>query len=952
MWVTNQSIPTAQWAAEAMETLNSAFNPHNIYFIGENLEEPCAPSYGTYVNSNTDPGMLETALGSPDRMDIFITDNDAGGVSGQEAGTPSTAFYIHGNCGGVPAHKTHTMVHEMGHCLGLRHIFSRELYGTCDESGSSYDKDHCGDYVSDTSYDPNQGANISTTNCVPDNPAATDIDREFAKNYMGYTDDCDCDKSFSPIQAKRMRVYLEQSEVLDDVQVPVQTGLSTPPSTPSGTIIVEYGQTLQVNNPLTMLPGAAIIVQRGGTLIVNSTITCECDFWRGIIVEGDFSNNNAHANQGKVTIRGNGQVEHALCGICAESSSVDNSGATTFNGGIVKVLGGKIVNNKVGVRLSPYGHPQASRFTVARFYVDDDFRGSEQPVLLKSNSVEMWQAVLTKFQDLRTDCPGVGSRAIGIDAYNSGFYANVSCRFENLHTGVIAGYTQGLKGSFGVGSGIFSNCLTGVMSMEASSFSVQSGTFTVAPPEACENSVGSEFKIFGTWHNGASGSFDYSDNTFNGDNESPGKHYGSLFDNTGAGMKKIVNDNTYTGLSVGNYAKGINADTTDGIIYICNVNSSNEDDFLIQGRVYRNQSFVSSFGVHRPTGNVFGGGRTFTNEGGNTIDYYFNENEFAENPNFLGSGGSLNIDPIPLDDYNPACGTGDGCPPPCDQPLVVAEWKENFWSNHAEWKERLEVLPTITDPSEREEEEQVIAGLRLGMNADVSRILRQYELDTVDVLADSVTTWLENAEYFPADVRLAKHHFFAGNFALFDQVWERIPVRFELTEDEEVDYGDLDSLFNLLRPHLETDLRLENLPGSLDTSLVSIAETCSAAAPVASVVLWQRGIWVLADCADTSGTQARMPSTTTAHADQSQPSLRVAPNPVKDGTVRVEFSPTNVPCQLSILDLGGRVLRTQNIVPNASSLTLNVSGLQPGLYLLVLREGENVIARVKMSIID
>lgn len=100
----------------------------------------------------------------------------------------------------APFDKGRTMTHEVGHFLGLRHIWGDTA--TCPATNTTADKD----YVADTpaANGPNYGCTPGTNTC-PSNPG-----NDMIENYMDYTDDA-CMNIFTIGQAARITTVMNNS---------------------------------------------------------------------------------------------------------------------------------------------------------------------------------------------------------------------------------------------------------------------------------------------------------------------------------------------------------------------------------------------------------------------------------------------------------------------------------------------------------------------------------------------------------------------------------------------------------------------------------------------------------------------------------------------------------------------------------------------------------------------
>lgn len=216
---------TEEDVRKSLHILNAAFNPHGIYFVRE-----CAIFEWNFTT--TDCGYLSNLF--PDNAINIIFLEKTTEPRGLAADVGSTDFLIKGNYNGVlnyegdllAMHST-TIIHEMGHCLGLYHThhnnpsdgFGLSCLGnsqeTCVEcvNGDTENRENCGDLVADT--DPSR-LNFGEVlpDCSYNNPGETDESGECmsfgfgtympqVNNYMNYAWP-ECRDAFTPGQVERM----------------------------------------------------------------------------------------------------------------------------------------------------------------------------------------------------------------------------------------------------------------------------------------------------------------------------------------------------------------------------------------------------------------------------------------------------------------------------------------------------------------------------------------------------------------------------------------------------------------------------------------------------------------------------------------------------------------------------------------------------------------------------
>lgn len=242
-----------------------------------------------------------------------------------------------------------------------------------------------------------------------------------------------------------------------------------------------------------------IHVRRGGQLIIDgATLTrCGSGFWDGIEVDGDISQPQGLAHQGKVIIRNGATIEYAY-----ETLKMGY-------GGILEASNSTIKNFKRAAEFLKNDYPSASWFRKMNIEVDDNYPirndndCSSLSGKLNSTMVTIWsnngirfmncnfRNKHTSFQADKVDMVGGGigvlDADVEIDAVNPNFSGDClvgtgkGCWFENLAFGIEARKTQGFpdvitldvradigvftspKGTGGNDYHFFDNCAVGII---------------------------------------------------------------------------------------------------------------------------------------------------------------------------------------------------------------------------------------------------------------------------------------------------------------------------------------------------------------------------------------------------------------------------------------------------------------------------------------------------------
>lgn len=934
-WATSLGAAELQRrSGRTFEILNGAFNQFGIYFVAASgQEESC---YSIETDQPTHSNGLTIQILSDD-----------GGIDGS-AGTPtlpSISCFVKGNEDGVPASNlAGAVAHEVGHCLGLAHTHQPSLTDFCVNNSCVGDPNKdpdfcCGDLVSDTEAHSNNNITLSSECCCP-SPVVSEATY---RNIMSYSNPVRCRQILSPEQGLRMRWFLANASSLAPLLISpeiISANTSVTWNTPqakSANIEVESGAVLTINAEITMMSGTYIIVRRGGTLVINNNgiVTAECGLWGGVIVEGKADEVQELPYQGKVVL--NGTIEHALRGIGAHG--LDET-EPNFAGGIVEAKG--IIRNCVtGIQFNRYrrsagGEPiqNKSYLYLCRFFLDDDFRGdaSVKPVCLRLNDITQLRIQLSHFRDERTQgCAGRASRADGIVSEEASFKVYSGCYFLNLDRAVRASVLSLDNGGYEVRNSTFHDCYTSIESSLFDAFTIRDNNFQIKRPEMCPF-VQTE-PIVGTYLASHAEGMLYAENTFTGvDNNGDDTYIGTECIGLGT-MENEIRQNDYSDLDYANRAAGGNGGS-EGLMYVCNTQTDNTYDIYVRsnGTVRAVQGAIDG-----QTGARIAAGNTFSltadvgfdnREGDQVVTYYWNDDVQAENPDFYGEEPPTLFAKL-ADLPNSDCGTDvEGCPT-CPEGELDA-LKQQFFQQRGAWQSKKALYPTLSDEQARQALQQEINAHRSVMDKTGAQVLRNYLLDSTSVRPDSALVWLAHLRRYEADLRIARHHFFKGNYTAAAQWIDDIPSRNELSIAQNDELADMAQVLAVMQPHLSGGTALHQLPGTALDSLRYWASDCSESGFVAKEVLRRNGIETSTEC---GGEPEGRPLDNTSKAkppSQVVGDIRVYPNPARD-LIFVEMLESQGELRIVISSSVGRIVFERVI---NGTQTLSVAHLPSGFYMI------------------
>jgi len=552
-------------------------------------------------------------------------------VNEEEDGIVIQYNYL-GETGSASDNEINTLAHELGHYLGLYHVWGDkedDCGNNCHDYNLSSDGvENClakGDWVCDTNpaleadFTPDCSSDISSCQSCP-------IDEMLPypkENYMSYSHSCQ-DK-FTNGQAERMWFILEKyrsglwsSENLLCTGIGEHYGhnisitedeiwsSSTLPNDGhiiiTGTLTIESDASLTIehsNVKIHFCEYGKIVIKPGGKLINEGTLTNACQApWKGIevwgnsdVTQGDYF---SHPKHGLLVLRQEAIVENAEVAVKLYGPDYMNNG-----GGLISASETTFANNGTAVHFAPYdlGGDYSASFSGCTFVSD----GSLVPFssFLDMNDVKGIKISSSSFT--YTGGPsfgqGVERYRYGIWAKNSGFKLKSTieqdkfgnnigvgrCSFFGLGYGIHITNLLGNK-YYEIEQAIFENCYTGIYNSGMSLGKILFNDFNLGkvPDPSLIDDTDAESQIGIHLENPISG-ITFQQNDFTANN--------STFNTTGSIIEKIgdfnnyirknnFNSNTFGNIATGN--NGTNYPWTTGVRYFCNIlTDTKKYDFAI-----------------------------------------------------------------------------------------------------------------------------------------------------------------------------------------------------------------------------------------------------------------------------------------------------------------------------------------------------------------------------------
>jgi len=402
-----------------------------------------------------------------------------------------------------------------------------------------------------------------------------------------------------------------------------------------------------------------IIVKPGAKLILDgATLTNACSKpWKGIQVWGDktahqFPDANGNYQQGYLELN-EATIENAVCAV--DLWKPDDYDKT---GGILKATNSHFINNVKSIHACNYTnkHPVTGQaISNVSFAKNCTFEINEayNPALEFFKHVDLCHVNGIRFLGcdfLVSNVNGVSLYNQAIASYSASFkvdgYCNASIipcpevyydhtTFTGFNWGIFATADLSLTNTFSVSHSIFNNNGTGIKMTAVKNASIYDNDFNIGPnlgdAYLCNTTSTSGFGIYSENSSG----FSIEENLFQKANGAPTENYTGIYILNSQSADEIYK-NTFNGLSYGNIAEGknwLNVNLYQGLIYYCNENSGNYEDFRV-GPIPGSGIQARQGDINHAAGNTFSSNANynFNNRGWYEIGYFYDINIPAAYP--------------------------------------------------------------------------------------------------------------------------------------------------------------------------------------------------------------------------------------------------------------------------------------------------------------------------------
>lgn len=401
---------------------------------------------------------------------------------------------------------------------------------------------------------------------------------------------------------------------------------------PAGVSITVSGMEFRFSkNARFIVENSTNSLEGGRVFLINSTFDSgepcgTSSTWRGVEVRGSSSQvqgNMSSSKQGRFQMQ-NSLLTRAEIGVVAMAytKNVSSSGAVSYtalsnrSGGIVQMIGSRLVNNQTDVYLASYSNPNnlnnTSSFSDTRFVTDLNFNTLSAPLNQHMQLINV-QGVSIKGCDFVNSDPSLfpNYTGIGIFSMNSTFFVEKRCTtnvsnctptdpniFEGLTYGIYIYDFIGSEMAYKVSGNLFRNNWVGIRSQTNTSGSILENEFQILRADQFTQTSGVYFQNCDRYQiEGNKFTFDPLTNV----PLSQTNTYGIVVDNSGMQHNSIYR-NTFDGLVIGGQSERVNGSLINenspdplstGLQWKCNIfkNTRDHDLAVVNGLIDYHQGY-------------------------------------------------------------------------------------------------------------------------------------------------------------------------------------------------------------------------------------------------------------------------------------------------------------------------------------------------------------------------
>lgn len=738
----------------------------------------------------------------------------------------------------------------------------------------------------------------------------------------------------------------------------------------SGIVTINNGAILNVKSSFLRFKDetCGINVDRGGKLIIdNSTLTSLCandnTMWRGIEVWGNHNANqypdiNGNYMQGYLELKNGATIENAIC-----AAELMKPSGRSFMGGIIHANDAVFHNNAKAVHAYAYTNHNPITgnetdyngwFRKCSFIIDNNYY--EGKMFFKHVDLNYVDGI--KFEgcnfSITSTSDSISPTCMGISAIDAGFRVLSYCddiispcpensyersTFTGFDNGIFS-ISQGIVAhTFTVKESIFTNNSKGIYAENVGSATIVGNEFNIGDQSQCN---------YGIYAINVS-DFCIEENIFGVTNESSNNYtYG-----IGIVNSESINDiyrNTFAYLYCGNLACGVNntivGNTKPGLTYSCNENTMNEIDFFVQK--YNGHAGIQSTqgSTLLPAGNTFSASTYhFNNDGDFDIDYYYNANVSDEIPEV---NKIKNVNLNQTTSYNDCAshyGSGGG------NVLKSPEEKGVLADTYKVKNDEYIILKT-------QYESQITAGVvpQSDIVAQMIQCLHDRNMAAGDIVRSNLNEneanfeelrmWLGKMQTLANDRIIVASYIHEGDFKNALALANTLPNVYNLQGDNLVDYNDYMTLLYIYQSLFNSDRTIHEMTEREYATVFDISEHgVGTSQSMAKAIMIE-----LSDsyennclCLDLTETNDRETISNTDYVVKETAGFMIKLRPMPaNSMVSVDYKlpEGQSNATLTIINPIGIKVVEIKLETAQNSITLDISRLNPGIYLLKVDMGD------------